>query len=163
MPRRENRMSDVQSMDASEDESPRRAIRLVFEYEGEEVRLVSQTHIEKVLPPSDQSADALDSRGTWSEVRDADGATLDRRVLVDPMPRDAEVFPEQLGEEISREPLERPSGVFTLLVPDLEGADHVAVLSNSPGQTGVRAADTGPTELIRVTLTAGGRGSDDHQ
>jgi hypothetical protein len=156
-------MSDVNSTDTPDELPSRRAIRLVFEYEGEEVRLVSQSRIEKVLPPTDQSADALAFRGTWSEVRDADGATLDRRVLVDPMPRDAEVFPEQLGAEISREPLERPSGVFTLLVPDVEGADHVAVLSNSPGQAGVRAAETGPTELIRVDLTTAGEAGDDHE
>ena len=72
------------------------------------------------------------------------------------------MFPGQLGAEISREPLERPSGVFTLLVPDVEGADHVAVLSNSPGQVGVRAADAGPTELVRVDLGADeGAGDDD--
>lgn len=154
-------MSDVEPLAAPE-EAPRRAIRLVFEYEGDEVRLVSQSRIEKVLPQTDQSADALEFRGTWSEVRDADGATLDRRVLVDPMPRDAEVFPEQLGAEIRREPLERPSGVFTLLVPDVEGADHVAVLSNSPGQVGVRTAEAGPTELVRVDLsTVEGAGDDD--
>jgi hypothetical protein len=87
-------------------------------------------------------------------VRDSDGATLDRRVLVDPMPRDAEVFPEQLDGEISRQPLERPTGVFTLLVPDVDGADHVAVLSNAAGQVGVRAAERGPIELVRVDLTA---------
>lgn len=156
-------MSDVESLDVPDEQPPRRAIRLVFEYEGEDVRLVSQARIEKVLPQTDQSADALVFRGTWSEIRDADGATLDRRVLVDPMPRDAEVFPEQLGEEISREPLERPSGVFTLLVPDLEGADHVAVLSNSPGQAGVRSAAAEPTELVRVDLTAGGEVHSDHQ
>ena len=141
-------------VDAPDEEPPPRAIRLVFEYDGDDVRLVSQARIDKVLPQTDQSADATSYRGTWSEVRDGDGVTLDRRVLVDPMPRDAEVFPEQLGAEISREPLDRPSGVFTLLVPDLEGADHVAVLSNSPGQAGVRSAEAGPSELVRVDLTA---------
>jgi hypothetical protein len=151
-------MSDVESVDAPDEGPPRRAIRLVFEYEGENVRLVSLARIEKVLPETEQSADALEFRGTWSEVRSADGATLDRRVLVDPMPRDIEVFPEQLGEEISREPLEQPAGVFTLLVPDIDGADHVAVLSNSPGQVGVRAADALPTELVRVDLTSGEEG-----
>jgi hypothetical protein len=157
-------MSDVDAVDAFEQEPPPRgAIRLVFEYEGDTVRLVSQARLQKVLPQTDQSADALAFQGTWSEVRDAGGATLDRRVLVDPMPRDAEVFPERLGEEISREPLERPSGVFTVLVPDLEGADHVAVLSNSPGQAGVRTAEVAPTELVRVDLTAGGEDGDDHQ
>jgi hypothetical protein len=152
-------MSDMASVDARDEEPPRRAIRLVFEYEGDEVRLVSQARIEKVLPQTDQSADASESRGTWSEVRDADGVTLDRRVLVDPMPRDAEVFPEQLGEEIGREPIEHPSGVFTVLVPDLAGADHVAVLSNAPGQVGVRAADALGTELVRVDL----RGEEERQ
>jgi hypothetical protein len=155
-------MSDVESADLPEEPPPhRRAIRLVFAYEGDQVRLVSRTRIEKVLPQTDQSADALDFRGTWSEVRDAAGALLDRRVLVDPMPRDAEVFPEQLDGEISRQPLERPTGVFTLLVPDVDGADHVAVLSNAPGQVGVRAAERGPTELVRVDLTAREEGGDD--
>jgi hypothetical protein len=154
-------MSDVESADLPEEPPHRRAIRLVFAYDGDQVRLVSRTRIEKVLPQTDQSADALDFRGTWSEVRDAGGALLDRRVLVDPMPRDAEVFPEQLDGEISRQPLERPTGVFTLLVPDVDGADHVAVLSNSPGQVGVRAAERGPTELVRVDLTAREETGDD--
>jgi hypothetical protein len=148
-------MSDLDAVDDAGEPPPGRAIRLVFEYQGDQVRLMSQQRIEKVLPQTDQSADAAQFRGTWSEVRDADGVTLDRRVLVDPIPRDAEVFPEQLGDEISREPLEHPSGVFTLLVPDMEGADHVAVLSNAPDQVGVRAADALPTELVRVDLTAG--------
>jgi hypothetical protein len=147
-------VGDSEFVDEPDAQPPPRAIRLVFEYEGDDVRLVSQLRIEKALPQPDQSADALEFRGTWSEVRDAAGATLDRRVLVDPMPRDAEVFPERLGEEISRQPIERPSGVFTVLVPDVEGADHVAVLSNSPGQLGVRAAAE-PTELVRVALAAG--------
>jgi hypothetical protein len=147
-------VSDNEFRDEPDEQQPPAAIRLVFEYEGDDVRLVSQSRIQKVLPRADQSADALAFRGTWSEIRDAAGATLDRRVLVDPMPRDAEVFPERLGEEISRQPIERPSGVFTVLVPDVEGADHVAVLSNSPGQLGVRAAAE-PTELVRVALAAG--------
>ncbi len=147
-------MSDNEFVDEPDEQLPPRAIRLVFEYEGDGVRLVSRSRIDKAVPQADQSADALEFRGTWSEVRDSAGATLDRRVLVDPMPRDAEVFPEQLGEEISRQPIEHPSGVFTVLVPDVEGADHVAVLSNSPGQQGVRAAKE-PTELVRVDLTAG--------
>lgn len=154
-------MSDVDSVDVPEEPPQRRAIRLVFAYEGDRVRLVSQSRIEKVLPLTDQSADALDFRGTWSEVRDSAGALLDRRVLVDPMPRDAEVFPEQLDGEISRQPLERPTGVFTVLVPDVDGADHVAVLSNSPGQIGVRAAEPGVTELVRVDLTSDGEAGDD--
>jgi hypothetical protein len=143
-----------ESVDAPDEEPPPRAIRLVFEYDGDDVRLVSRARIDKVLPQTDQSADATSYRGTWSEVRDGDGVTLDRRVLVDPMPRDAEVFPEQLGEEINREPIDHPSGVFTLLVPDLAGADHVAVLSNSPSQAGVRSAEAEPSELVRVDLTA---------
>jgi hypothetical protein len=147
-------VSDNEFRDEPDEQQLPRAIRLVFEYEGDDVRLVSRSRIEKFLPQANQSADALEFRGTWSEVRDAAGATLDRRVLVDPMPRDAEVFPEQLGEEISRQPIERPSGVFTVLVPDVEGADHVAVLSNSPAQLGVRTAAAEPTELIRVDLTA---------
>lgn len=147
-------MSEVDPRDAA-GQGPPRAIRLVFEYEGDEVRLVSRTRITKALPETDRSEDATQYQGTWSEVRDAEGTTLDRRVLVDPVPRDAEVFPEQLGDEITREPVERPSGVFTLLVPDLDGADHVAVVSNAPGQLGVRADEAGPTELVRVSLSAG--------
>ena len=75
-----------ESVDTPDEEPPQRAIRLVFQYEGDDVRLVSQARIDKVLPQTDQSADATSYRGTWSEVRDGDGATLDRRVLVDPLP-----------------------------------------------------------------------------
>jgi hypothetical protein len=147
-------MSDMSATDEREEYTG--AFRLVFEYEGEDVRLISQSRIEKALPPGDPSAGRSGFQGTWSELRDSSGATLDRRVLVNALPPDMEVFPEQLGEEIRREPLERRAGVFTLLVPELSGADHVAVLSNAPAEAGDGAA-TGPVELIRVDLTAGQR------
>ena len=62
-------MSDVESADLPEEPPPRRAIRLVFKYEGDQVRLVSRSRIEKVLPQTDQSADALDYEGATSEMR----------------------------------------------------------------------------------------------
>ncbi len=80
-------MSDLDAVDDAGEPPPVRAIRLVSEYEGDQVRLVSQQRIEEVLPQTEQSADAAQFRGTCCEVRDADGVTLDRRVLVDPIPQ----------------------------------------------------------------------------
>jgi len=148
-------MSDMS--DADEPEEFTGAFRLVLEYEGDDIRLVSKSRIEKALPPGDPSTDLSGFQGTWSELRDSSGTTLDRRVLVNALPSDMEVFPEQLGEEIRREPLERRAGVFTLLVPELADADHVAVLSNALGEPADQA-EAGPVELIRVDLTVGEQG-----
>lgn len=142
--------ADLDQLDRDEEEPPR-AVRLTFRYDGDDVRLVGLTRIQKAVSPT-QSAEG-DRLGSWTEVRDADGKMLDRRSLPDPVRTDAEVFPESLGGAITRVAVERPSGVFTVLVPDLEGAESLALMRSTATERGKLA---GPDEVIRVALNPEG-------
>jgi hypothetical protein len=134
---------------------PRGAVRLTFRYEGDEVRLISSRRIDKVLPPEDETV-AEERPGLFVEVRGADDRVLRRRPLRDPVRRDAEVFSDDPDRPLRRVPLERPAGVFSLVVPDLEEADYVALVERgAQARPGLAAA---PNELTRVPLRdQGGR------
>jgi hypothetical protein len=133
---------------------PRGAVRLIFQYEGDEVRLVSSRHIDKVVPPDDEAETDEERQGFYAEVRGADDRVLRRRLLHAPVRRDAEVFTDEGDRALSRIPVERPSGVFSLVVPDLEEADYVALVERrEQDRPGFAAL---PSELIRVPL----RGTD---
>jgi hypothetical protein len=129
---------------------PRGAVRLTFRYEGDEVRLISSRRIDKVLPPEDEAAAAEERQGFFVEIRGADDRVLQRRSLRDPVRRDAEVFPDDPDRTLARVPVERPAGVFSLVVPDLEEADYVALVErraqDRPGLAAVA------NELTRVPL-----------
>jgi hypothetical protein len=133
---------------------PRGAVRLIFQYEGDEVRLVSSRHIDKVVPPDDEAETDEERQGFYAEVRGADDRVLRRRLLHAPIRRDAEVFTDEGDRALSRIPVERPSGVFSLVVPDLEEADYVALVERREQDRAGFAAL--PSELIRVPL----RGTD---
>lgn len=139
--------SDVDQFDQDDEEPPQAAIRLTFRYDGNEVRLLGLTRIQKAVPPA-QSAER-DRLGSWTEVRDTNGRTLDRRSVTDPVRNDAEVFPETLGGPITRVAVDRPSGLFTVLVPDLEGAESLALMRSAATEQGRLV---GPDEVIRVAL-----------
>jgi hypothetical protein len=133
---------------------PRGAVRLTFRYEGEEVRLVSSRHIDKLVPPDEEAYEDEERQGFFAEVRGADDRVLRRRLLHAPIRRDAEVFTDEQDRGLARVPVERPSGVFSLVVPDLEEADYVALVERrEQDRPGFAAL---PSELIRVPL----RGTD---
>jgi hypothetical protein len=129
---------------------PRGAVRLIFQYEGDEVRLVSSRHIDKLVPPDDEADAEEERQGFFAEVRGADDRVLRRRLLHAPVRRDAEVFSDERDRGLSRVPVERPSGVFSLVVPDLEEASYVALVERrEQDRPGFAAL---PSELIRVPL-----------
>jgi hypothetical protein len=130
---------------------PRGAVRLIFEYEGRRLRLVSRTPVDMLAAPTDSLTGHETHHGFWVEVRDGDGRALHRRVLADPTEA-AEVFSNEPGQNLKRvsEPPER--GTFTVLVPRFEAADHLAVLA-SPRDAGPALRARSATELGRFSLT----------
>ncbi|MGH3901173.1 MAG: hypothetical protein ACRDTA_23570 [Pseudonocardiaceae bacterium] len=132
-----------------EEQQPRGAVRMIFEYVGDDVRLVSARRVNMHAPPTDRLEGAEEHQGLWAEVRDTGGATLHRQVLADPVRRGVEVFSDDPAQGIVRAPVERPSGLFVVLVPDLGEADHLALFGSSPGPAGLRAA---ANEILRVPL-----------
>ena len=129
------------------------ATRLIFEYDGERVRLVQQ------MP--DISADTLstaekDSIGVFVEVRDAANRTLARVPAPEAMSTSIEAFPERHDQRITRSDVTRPTGAFTVVVPVMAATDHITIVRTTPASGNTRA--TGPTsvDLVNLPLKADG-------
>ena len=121
--------------DQSGDQPPTQpAVRLLFEYDGTDVRLVAEQPVEMAITGFD-IARSVES-GYYVEVRDAEEATLARLPARGAFAASAEVFPEQHGEPITRIDVE-PKGAFTVVVPAPERAHHVSLVAmKSAGEEG---------------------------
>jgi hypothetical protein len=111
---------------------PTLAMRLIFEYEGDQIRLVSQQPVDVAITGFDIAR--AQHPGWYVDTRDSAGRALARVPARDAFPTGTEVFPEQPGEPITRIPEAKPRGAFTVIVPVPEGADHVAVVHVTPAQ-----------------------------
>lgn len=105
-----------------------RSVRLIFRYDGDEVELLSRQPVDMVSPPSGPLGEFADRLGTWVEVRDGKDSALHRQILSDPVRASAEVFSPEPEENLSRVERTRRTGAFTVVVPDLPEADHVALV-----------------------------------
>jgi hypothetical protein len=105
---------------------PRRAIRFIFEYEGDSVRLVTQQTVEMVVP--DTGPARTDTPGYYLDARDSEGRTLARVAAHGAFSRSAEVFPERHEDPIARIDVPRQRGAFTVTLPAVERADHVTIV-----------------------------------
>jgi hypothetical protein len=132
-----------------------RAIRLIFSYEGNEVTLISRQRVSVVTPPSDPLGSLEGKSGFWVEVRDKAGQPLHRELMHDPIRHDAEVFSEDPERSVARIPLERPSGVFAVLIPEIEEADHLALIGTPLEE---RPALAEAREIALFSLAEGGEG-----
>lgn len=113
---------------------PTAAWRITFEYDGDDVRVVSQERVEMLAPPDDEDLLSLGEAGYWVEVRGDDDSVLYRQVVHDPIKTDAEVFPEDPSQPIERVQLDRPQGVFQVVVPDLPGGNHAVLKERASRQ-----------------------------
>ncbi|MHA7287975.1 hypothetical protein ACX80I_17025 [Arthrobacter sp. MDT3-44] len=109
--------------------SQRRAVRLIFQFDGDDVTLISQQDVDITRVPALREPPP----GSYVEVRAADGGALSRVPIGNVFSTSIEVFPESTAEAIVRVDVDKPSGAFTVVVPASEDAARVAVL-------GVRAA-----------------------
>lgn len=126
------------------------AVRLTFSYEGNDIKLISRQRVNVVAPLSEPLESSLEGQsGFWVEVRDEAGHLLRRQLMHDPIRRDAEVFSEEPARSVARIPLERPSGVFVVLIPEVEGADHVVLIGTPPAE---RPALREAREIARFNL-----------
>jgi hypothetical protein len=115
------------------------ALRLIFEYEGENVRLTSIQRVELVAPSADSPADGEQS-GFWYELRDESGGVLYRRVTANPIRSSAEVLTEDEGRPLAREDMAVTQGAFVLVAPVLSEARTIALLASPPGIEGTDQA-----------------------
>jgi hypothetical protein len=115
-----------------------RALRLWFRYHGSEVELTRVTRVAMRPPPSQAVGDGRPLEtvsGAWVEVRDEAGRCLWRNFLHDPFGTIIEGLAP--GGRHTNAYRDNPQGVLVLVVPELEHAASVALVS-SPLERGRR-------------------------
>jgi hypothetical protein len=136
------------------------SLRLIFEYDGDQVNLVSRQPVDMVAPSSEPLEDFSDRRGSWVELLAPDGAALHRQVLHDPIRTSSEVFGPESEGGLRRVARTRRRGAFTVVVPDLARAEQVAVVADAPSSAaaGPQAAAAAPSErrVLRFPLRTTG-------
>jgi len=120
-----------------------RALRMTFSYEGDRISLVSQQPVEMILPPSHPFDEREAQTGFWFTVHGTKDRALYRRVIQNLIRHDVEVFAPEGETTVHLEPVQKPKGTFTLLVPDIEGAQSVSISAPplKPGAMHLRAGE----------------------
>jgi hypothetical protein len=122
------------------------AIRLLFEYSGEQISLVGQHRVDVAVPGVDIHSELRP--GHFVEVRTADGSPLARVTIREDMSGSAEVFPEDHSEPISRIQKEAVQGAFTVVVPAPLAAQSVAVIRVSAPDSAFAPPPAGGTSPV---------------
>jgi hypothetical protein len=125
-----------------------RALRAVFEYKGQEVRLASVQSLEMLAPPPQAIFPRPNERGTWFELRDREGRTLYRRVIDNPIREDIEVITDDPDHPLSRIAAEQREGIFFLLAPDIPQARELVIVTEP-----ARRQDAGSLEAALEPVT----------
>ncbi len=126
-----------------------RSVRLVFEYEGTEIKLISHQRVAMVPNPPHALVPRHDERGFWLVLADADEHPLYRRVIDNPIRHDIEVVADDPHYPLTRVKVEKPHGRFFVVVPDIPAARSVALFGHAaaPG-----AKPTAVKQLHRFDL-----------
>jgi hypothetical protein len=134
------------SMNDTSQPAPTRAIRLIFEYEGDQVHLVSQQPVEMAITGFDIAR--TEHPGYYVDTRDAAGRTLARVPARNAFSGSTEVFPEKPGEPITRVDVAKPRGAFTVVIPAPGDADHVSLVQVTPRKPDAVAPAGRATSLV---------------
>ena len=111
----------------------RRAVRLIFEHEGDQLRLVAQQQVEMVVA---DIATGSDAPGYYLDARDSGERTLARVAAPAAFSSSMEVFPERHDEPIARISTPGRRGAFTVTLPAVDAADHVTMVRVDSGAGG---------------------------
>jgi hypothetical protein len=129
--------------DASEP-APFPALRLIFEYSGSEIRLISQQPVDLAVSGYELHPDVRP--GHYAEIQDATGQPLSRVPVHSALSASTEVFPEDHSEPITRIDTPDRRGAFTVVVPAPAAAQRVAVIRVAAPQPGRAAIPARPTD-----------------
>lgn len=133
--------------EASQPDRPA-AVRLIFEYEGGQVRLVAQQRVDVVVPGLDLDVSPMPRPGHYVEARNAINEALSRVPVREALSGSAEVFPEEPGSPITRVDVAEPRGAFTVVLPAPETAEQVAVVRVTERQPEARLVPGGATSPV---------------
>lgn len=109
-----------------------RALRLVFDRDGSDIRLVEAIPVEMVVPPSDRLADDEDVAGFWISLYDEGGSIAYRRVMSNPLGDELEVYTGDPEQPFKRVRIPEPKLQFEVIVPDLPEARAVGLFASLP-------------------------------
>jgi hypothetical protein len=127
------------------------AVRLIFEYEGDTVHLVSQTPVDVDIP---RFASTEPTAEHFVETRNNEGALLARVPVRGAFLQSTEIFPEDHNDAITRTDTQ-PRGAFTVIVPVQDEAVRVAVMRAAGGRFDAAPAagrSPAPSESENVEL-----------
>jgi hypothetical protein len=133
-----------------------RSVRLIFEYDGDQIRLIKQQDVEMVPPPSEPTSGFAEEDGFWLEVRDAGMKVLHQQNVVDPIAIYPETFSNVAGETVARSNEPSRKGAFTVVVPETPENDHLAFVRAKPVARPTaeeRAPESAPSgEIARFSI-----------
>lgn len=141
----------------------RSAVRLLFEYEGGEIRLRRRQWVAMVAPASDDFAGDQEKQepraGAWVDLLDREGRVRYRRLLGEnPIAAHVSVY---TGD--AKRPFEirktTPRGDFMIVVADIPDAESVAIYAGDPEVEGHAEA----REIARFGLKEGEQRNDDER
>jgi hypothetical protein len=133
-----------------------RSVRLIFEYDGDQIRLIKQQEVDMAPPPGDAKSFLAQESGFWLEVRNVGMQVLHRQIMRDPIATHPEVFSDGGGKTIARSNEPSRKGAFTVVVPESPDNDHLAFVRANPAARSVAekkllsAAPTG--EIARFSI-----------
>jgi hypothetical protein len=135
----------------SDSDNNQQAVRLIFQYDGDQVWLVSQQPVDMFVTHSDP-AQKVQQAGVYVDARDAAGTTLASVPAAAAFGASMEVFPERPDEPIVRTDIDRPRGAFTVVVPAPRAASQVAVVRVAPSAPTSGAVAAGPPQETEVAI-----------
>lgn len=104
--------------------------RLTFAVRDGAIELVSDQRIEMKASPAPRSPAAR--AGFWCEVRDRTERVLVAAPAPDPLHQDREAFSPDPVKSVQRVPGASPPTAFSILVPDVDGAESVSLMRVVP-------------------------------
>ena len=141
-------------------EKPRnRALRLVFEYDGTDIKLISQQRLAMLAPPPHPLVSRENERGFWVLLSDAEGRPLYRRVMDNPIRQDIEVVADDPDRPLARVRVAEPRGQFFVVVPDIPASRSIALFGEA---VSVDVKPAPSRELCRFKLATSNKEDTDH-
>jgi len=122
------------------------SLRFIISVTGGELHLIRKQKIAMKAPPADLVPEKDEISGSWIELRQDDGNLLYARMIHGSFNDFTEIYSEKPGEPLSWQKAKGIERTLVILVPDLPGATHLAVMSKDAGGKGT------PVEKARFSF-----------
>ena len=130
------------------------AIRISCAVDGDKIEPLETERVDMAVQAGDDPDRFKNAVGFWVELIDEAGKPVFRQVVADPCARYAEVFaaPGEEGPPIRAVKVDKPSGLFVVVVPDEPGAHHVSLVRSEVDDEQKAVVRR---EIVRVTVASG--------